>query len=390
MLSYKDKISVLHLTYDLRLRNKGEVTNAVKNLITESSAFSNPYVVSLIRVPNFREQYAIRINLNQIDLNIFGLPFGILLKQHLNYACKTIYRYYSDIIDKKGPIDIIHAHKLTFEGLIGYHFAKRLEVPLLFTIRQTDFSVLKNKPHLRHVYRNVIKYSTKIIYLVPFMKEKFKPFWSEQFFAENIQPKLTFLPNIIKKETTPVVSLPKDFYLLSIFWMTQKTIYRKSIKNLLCALSKINDTSLKLKIIGDGPYLNYVKKWTEQLGLNNKVQFLGKIPNHMIDQYYREATAFLLPSKSESFGMVYAEALMNGTPILYSQNTGFDGLFEGVGVKVDPYSVKSIQNGIEEIIKYNHNFRKNIIELQKQNAFDIFLPHSVRDRYRNIIINSLK
>ena len=63
--------------------------------------------------------------------------------------------------------------------------------------------------------------------------------------------------------------------------------------------------------------------------------------------------AFVMPSFSETFGMVYAEALLNGTPILYSKDTGFDGLFDNVGVVVDPHSLVSIGEGLRKIVQKN-------------------------------------
>jgi len=64
--------------------------------------------------------------------------------------------------------------------------------------------------------------------------------------------------------------------------------------------------------------------------------------------------------------MVYAESLLNGTPILYSKGVlGFDGVFSGVGSAVDPWSVESIREGIREVLIKNENYRSNIRNLQK-------------------------
>ena len=88
-----------------------------------------------------------------------------------------------------------------------------------------------------------------------------------------------------------------------------------------------------------------------------------------------------MPSLNETFGMVYAESLIHGTPILYSSNTGFDGMFKNVGVAVNPHSVNSIVNGIDDILKNNKLYRNTINDLNMKNAFDIFNIDSARDNY---------
>ena len=55
-----------------------------------------------------------------------------------------------------------------------------------------------------------------------------------------------------------------------------------------------------------------------------------------------------MPSYTESFGLVYAEAMSQKLPVIYSKGQGFDGQFEEglVGYHVSPYDVKDIANGI--------------------------------------------
>ena len=153
----------------------------------------------------------------------------------------------------------------------------------------------------------------------------------------------------------------------------------------------MGDKRIKLKIIGEGEYMGTVKKWVDELQLNESIIFVGKVENDVIDEYYAKAEAFLLPSKSESFGMVYAEALMNGIPIMYSKHRlGFDGVFEGVGVGVDPLSVESIVNGIKDLLSNRNNYRRRISELAHNNEFNIFSADYIENKYRQIITNTLE
>jgi glycosyltransferase involved in cell wall biosynthesis len=169
--------------------------------------------------------------------------------------------------------------------------------------------------------------------------------------------------------------------------MDKRSVKRKNIKNLLKALSLIIDKNVKLNIIGDGDYQKTLRKWVTQYNLNNRVNFLGKIPNSEIDRYYQSATAFLLPSNSETFGLVYAESLLNGTPILYSKNRlGFDGFFEDVGPAVNPASIDSIKTGITDCILKSKIYRGNIEKLSLNGAFQIFSKSYIKNVYERSIL----
>ena len=56
-------------------------------------------------------------------------------------------------------------------------------------------------------------------------------------------------------------------------------------------------------------------------------------------QLYRKYDIFVMPSKAETFGLVYAEAISQGMPVIYTKDQGFDGQFKdgevGFAVKYD-------------------------------------------------------
>ena len=68
---------------------------------------------------------------------------------------------------------------------------------------------------------------------------------------------------------------------------------------------------------------------------------------------YRAADIFLLPSGRETFGLVYAEALSQGLPVLYTRGQGFDGQFPDgeVGFAIDPNDPNATANAAERILK---------------------------------------
>ncbi|WP_321418625.1 glycosyltransferase family 4 protein [uncultured Methanomethylovorans sp.] len=127
----------------------------------------------------------------------------------------------------------------------------------------------------------------------------------------------------------------------SLSTMDQKIIFVgtlrpiKGVRYLLEAMPiiRLNNSHVKLVIVGDGEEKEYLQKLTFDLNLNTCVSFVGKVPNDKIPKYMKDADLFVLPSLSESFGIVNIEAMASGLPIV-STNVG--GL---------PYLIKDGING---------------------------------------------
>jgi glycosyltransferase involved in cell wall biosynthesis len=98
-------------------------------------------------------------------------------------------------------------------------------------------------------------------------------------------------------------------------------------------------------------------------------------------KYYRNANIFVMPSFTESFGLVYIEALSQATPVIYSENEGFDETFEDgyIGKAVNPSNVDDIASGISYIIENYNNIQKNC-----SNAIVTFAWNEIAKKYFKI------
>ena len=74
-------------------------------------------------------------------------------------------------------------------------------------------------------------------------------------------------------------------------------------------------------------------------------------------QIYRRNDLFVMPSHTESFGLVYAEAMSQGLPVIYTRGQGFDGQFPE-GVVGWPVSDKDPQELANAIILCIQNYSK--------------------------------
>ena len=105
----------------------------------------------------------------------------------------------------------------------------------------------------------------------------------------------------------------------------------KALDNLLSALAlsrQFLDSDFVLKIVGDddNAHGEQLKKQTDELGLQHKVQFLGHIESEAKQKLYANARFTVLPSHTENFGNVVIESLAQGTPVIASKGTPWEML----------------------------------------------------------------
>lgn len=86
-----------------------------------------------------------------------------------------------------------------------------------------------------------------------------------------------------------------------------------------CPLDK--RSHLKLKLVGKGPLRPKLEKIVAEMGLKQAVEFIDWLPHAEMGRVYRESSAFFFPSH-EGAGMVVAEALANGLPVICYANDG--------------------------------------------------------------------
>ncbi|MGV4414993.1 glycosyltransferase [Chryseobacterium sp. T1] len=90
----------------------------------------------------------------------------------------------------------------------------------------------------------------------------------------------------------------------------------KNVLSLIKAIQKTDLKGFKLKIIGDGPELNTLKKYCEDQHLTNQIEFTGRLGIDEIKTELLQSKIFLFMSKTEAFGQVLLEAMYCGNGLI--------------------------------------------------------------------------
>lgn len=127
----------------------------------------------------------------------------------------------------------------------------------------------------------------------------------------------------------------------------------KGFEYLLQAMKNVNGNS-KLLLIGNGPLRSQLESTIERLEIRNKVHLLEQVPD--LVPYYKAATILVLPSvsRAESFGLVQAEAMAAGIPVVNTDiesgvpEVSLDGV---TGITVPPEDPAALAQAIETLLE---------------------------------------
>ena len=99
---------------------------------------------------------------------------------------------------------------------------------------------------------------------------------------------------------------------------------RKGLHNLIDALAKLTDVRVALDVVGDcafdPAYYRLLRRSVSEKGLEGVVSFHGRVSDDLLNRFYGDAEIFILPSSYEGFGIVCAEAMRAGLPVIASTN----------------------------------------------------------------------
>jgi glycosyltransferase involved in cell wall biosynthesis len=118
---------------------------------------------------------------------------------------------------------------------------------------------------------------------------------------------------------------------------------KKGIENLLQALKSLDErTSLTVCGVGEPAYESSLHTLVNDLGLSRRVHFFGQVEGEAKSRAFWNADICVVPSHTENFAMVVAEALAHGIPVIASRGTPWKELVErqcGLWVENDPASL---------------------------------------------------
>ncbi len=276
----------------------------------------------------------------------------------------------SKLVDtiKKYQIDVLHVHYAIPHAYAGYMAKKMLEeegiyVPMVTTLHGTDITLVGNHPF----YKPAVTFSINNSDIVTSVSQNLKEDTLRLF---DITKDIEVVPNFIdlsQKKTSftdcqrELMASPEERIVthISNFRPVKRIL---DIVDIFYNIQK--EIPAKLLMVGEGPERKPAEKKCKELGIKDKVIFLGN--SNEIDKILCFSDLFLLPSERESFGLAALEAMMNKVPVISSNaggipevnSQGVSGYLSKVG------DVKEMSENAIRILKDDIT-----LEIFKQNAY---------------------
>ena len=133
-------------------------------------------------------------------------------------------------------------------------------------------------------------------------------------------------------------------------------VRRKGLEYLIESLSSLNRKDVHLHVVGrddrDPLYSEHLRKLIEKKGLQGKVSFHGRVDGKRKQKIFRNSHIFVLPSLWEGYGMVVAEAMSYGLPIIATKVGAIPELVKDRvnGILVPPEDSQALTNAISYLI----------------------------------------
>jgi glycosyltransferase involved in cell wall biosynthesis len=173
---------------------------------------------------------------------------------------------------------------------------------------------------------------------------------------------------------------------------------KKNLENLLRALSLVLMTrrNLRLSIAGSGDpaYIDTLQALAQHLQVADRVKWLGFVDGDQKLEVLGSATAFVLPSYSENFGVSVVEALSSGLPCIVSRYIAISMEIEiaNAGVVTDTEPA-SIAKGILRVVDNNNEYFAMSVAAQKLARARFsreVMGRSLDELYRKIKMSSIE
>lgn len=372
-------ITILHLAVDYNTPQRPRTTTAIEWMVAALPDYHH-VVIAYRRQPRpsaGQESDCGSIPHTLYDFPYFGLPFGVGLHAAMREAARrAIARLEQDGVRPA----IVHAHKLTFEGIAGWYVARHFGVPLFVSLRgEVETKVFRRKPRLRPFLRRLCGDAARLYLVSAWFRDEFHRYVPAQADKERL------LPNIVRNLAPVITPQPAGDALVSVFNLD--TWQRKGVRWLLDGMQRAvtDDPAIRLDIIGGGSDGSRarVSAMIAARGLQDNVRLCGSMANADLLARLGGYRALVLPSLNETFGMVYVEALFAGIPVLFTRGTAIDGYLDGldVAVTVPARDSAAIAAGITRLWRESDQFRARIAAAAPT-LFARFDPGAALDRYR--------
>ena len=245
------------------------------------------------------------------------------------------------------PIDLIHAHAPLPCGHAAALIAKELKIPFVVSVHGLDAFSTNQQPGIagqwcERISRKVFASAARVVCVSKRVEQEVKrgaDGAATSVVYNGVDPE-RFTPSKGESECTIVT--------------IGDLIPTKGHDVLIRALHNLakSHPNVRLQIIGTGPEHERLSLLARNLGVCDRLDFLGRRSRDQVAASLQECTLFALPSSYEGLGCVYLEAMASGKPVIGCRGQGIAEIISNGenGVLVEPNGVEEVAAAISRLL----------------------------------------
>jgi glycosyltransferase involved in cell wall biosynthesis len=222
---------------------------------------------------------------------------------------------------RRHTFDIVHTHTPFAMGMVGLRWSESHELPIVSTYhtlydRYTHYMKWFPRRYIRfRMAKHTNFYYNNVQHVITPSEASLK--WLRR---HAVNTPVSIIPTgsprgpvLDRAETRRSLGIsPESRVMLYVGRMAPEKNLSVLIE--MATLAMQSDSSLRLILVGDGPYRSECRRLVRRAGIGDRVRFEGFIARQDVDKYYAAADLFVFPSISETQGLVIQEAMMYGLP----------------------------------------------------------------------------
>ncbi|MFT2007750.1 glycosyltransferase family 4 protein [Pontibacter sp. 13R65] len=315
------------------------------------------------------------IKLPQFNSNLFNI-LGGNLKHHFKY---NLYPFIITSYARLNNINVVHILNRPSHVMIVRKFFPQAKI--ILHMQNDHMSALPD-----HIFNKVVLQSNLIISCSTFIQNKIINRAGDQ-----IQPKCKVVYNGANNNNFSLLDSKSKKHINIVF--AGRLVKEKGVLELINAVIPLlkRDIKVKLFIVGShdfGSYIetDYIRAIKEAASpYQGNVVFTGFLGHKELSALYSKATLFVCPSLwEEPFGMVIAEAMAKGLPVMGSDRGGIPEVMGGAGILINPDETDEFTDQIRRVI-YDDNLLQALANASYERYISTFSWAVIASKFKTIL-----
>lgn len=289
-----------------------------------------------------------------------------LFHGNMKAIAKRISDIAREITERYGEIDVIHAHVSYPAGYLARLVSARTGIPYIMTEHMGPFPFprfLTREGRLKPVISEALRYARCVTAVSCDLAGRIRAFGER---VDSVTPNFIDGDFFAPPDGTAGSKKTAQRTVLTICALRPAKGLEEYLEAIAIAVSgsKADFDGTRFRIGGDGPetYKSYLLKKAEDLGISDRITWLGSLSREQALLEYQSCDVFALASRLESFGVVYIEALACGKPILATDCGGpADIVTSANGVLVKTADPHSIADGLSVVVRHIGEYNSELI-----------------------------